>query len=129
MSKTAFSRAKPDLPLSASFARPLCAHPRPSATRTASQKRSLDCFLGNGSWRLSAGRSGRCRRAAEPGEEPLFTDFTASNIGTPANPLLPYYAEGVPDARGYVANPSGKSFVDLGVGGFLANGHPLSNRP
>jgi cytochrome c peroxidase len=32
----------------------------------------------------------------------------------------------VPDARGYLGNPSGKSFVDLGVGGFLANGHPLS---
>jgi cytochrome c peroxidase len=26
------------------------------------------------------------------GEDPLFTDFTASNIGTPAHPLLPYYA-------------------------------------
>jgi cytochrome c peroxidase len=71
-------------------------------------------------------RCNECHRDGGPGEEPLFTDFTASNIGTPANPLLPYYAEGVPDARGYVANPSGKLFVDLGVGGFLANGHPLS---
>jgi cytochrome c peroxidase len=67
-----------------------------------------------------------CHRDGGPGEEPLFTDFTASNIGTPANPTLPYYAEGEPDDRGYVANKSGASFVDFGVGGFLADGHPLS---
>ena len=67
-----------------------------------------------------------CHRDGGPGEDPLFTDFTASNIGTPANSQLPYYAEGVPDGRGYVANKNGASFVDLGVGGFLVNGHPLS---
>jgi cytochrome c peroxidase len=67
-----------------------------------------------------------CHRDGGPGEDPLFTDFTASNIGTPANPLLPYYAEGAPDQRGYVANRNGASFVDFGVGGFLANGHALS---
>src|SRR5262249_40265570 len=67
-----------------------------------------------------------CHRDGGPGEDPLFTDFTASNIGTPANPRLPYYAEGLPDGRGYVANPAGASFVDPGVGGFLAKGHPLS---
>jgi cytochrome c peroxidase len=67
-----------------------------------------------------------CHRDGGPGEDPLFTDFTASNIGTPANPLLPYYAEGAPDQRGYMANRNGASFVDFGVGGFLANGHPLS---
>ncbi|MGJ4942551.1 cytochrome-c peroxidase [Bradyrhizobium sp. HKCCYLS1011] len=67
-----------------------------------------------------------CHRDGGPGEDPLFTDFTASNIGTPANPDLPYYAEDEPDAHGYVANKGGASFVDMGVGGFLANGHPLS---
>jgi cytochrome c peroxidase len=29
-----------------------------------------------------------CHRDGGPGEDPLFTDFTASNIGTPANPML-----------------------------------------
>ena len=67
-----------------------------------------------------------CHRDGGPGEDPLFTDFTASNIGTPANPRLPYYAEGKPDAFGYVANPAGTSFVDGGVGTFLVNGHVLS---
>jgi cytochrome c peroxidase len=67
-----------------------------------------------------------CHRDGGPGEDPLFTDFTASNIGMPANPRLPYYAENRPDAWGYVANPLGSSFVDGGVGSFLSNGHLLS---
>jgi cytochrome c peroxidase len=67
-----------------------------------------------------------CHRDGGPGEDPLLTDFTASNIGIPANPQLPYYTENKPDAYGYVANPKGAAFVDLGVGGFLLNGHPLS---
>jgi cytochrome c peroxidase len=67
-----------------------------------------------------------CHRDGGPGEDPLFTDFTASNIGTPANPRLPYYAENRPDALGYVANPQGRSFVDGGVGTFLSQGHVLS---
>ena len=50
-----------------------------------------------------------------------------SNIGIPANPLLPYYSENRPDALGYVANPAGSAFVDGGVGSFLTKGHQLSN--
>lgn len=72
------------------------------------------------------GQCNNCHRDGGPGEEPLFTDFTASNIGTPANPRLPYYAEQQPDARGYGANPAGSSYVDPGVAGFLAADHLLS---
>jgi cytochrome c peroxidase len=67
-----------------------------------------------------------CHRDGGPGEDPLFTDFTASNIGTPANPRLPYYVEDKPDALGYVANPAGRSFIDGGVSNFLVKGHLLS---
>jgi cytochrome c peroxidase len=67
-----------------------------------------------------------CHRDGGPGEDPLFTDFTASNIGTPANPRLPYYEENQPDAQGYVANPDGSSFIDGGVGRFLTQRHLLS---
>jgi cytochrome c peroxidase len=52
---------------------------------------------------------------------PLFTDFTANNIGLPKNLALPYYCESKPDQFGYTANPLGFNFVDLGVGGFLNN--------
>jgi cytochrome c peroxidase len=67
-----------------------------------------------------------CHRDGGPGEDPLFTDFTASNIGVPPNPRLPYYLEDQPDGLHYTANPAGRSFVDGGVGSFLVKGHPLS---
>jgi cytochrome c peroxidase len=86
---------------------------------TSREQAGYDLFRGKA-------KCNTCHRDGGPGEDPLFTDFTASNIGTPANPRLPYYAEGGPDERGYVANQNGASFVDLGVGGFLARGHPLS---
>ena len=83
---------------------------------------------GKSGYDLFRGKAGcnACHRDGGPGEDPLFTDFTASNIGVPANPRLPYYREDRPDARGYVANPAGSSFVDGGVGSFLSKGHPLS---
>jgi cytochrome c peroxidase len=68
-----------------------------------------------------------CHRDGGPGEDPLFTDFTASNIGTPANPRLPYYAEQGKDALGYVANAAGSAYVDPGVAGFLAERNLLSH--
>ncbi|MGY4432903.1 cytochrome c peroxidase [Bradyrhizobium sp. F1.13.1] len=86
---------------------------------TPQEQQGYDIFRGKA-------KCNDCHRDGGPGEDPLFTDFTASNIGTPANAQLPYYAEDEPDQRGYVANKNGASFVDLGVGGFLANGHPLS---
>src|SRR5258708_2062603 len=45
-------------------------------------------------------------------------DFTASNLGLPRNPALPFYEEDAPDQFGYTANPDGLKFLDLGVGGF-----------
>ncbi len=64
-------------------------------------------------------RCNECHRDGGPGEEPLFTDFTASNLGVPRNPELQYYYEDTSDRRGYRANPSGQFFVDKGVGSFL----------
>jgi cytochrome c peroxidase len=61
-----------------------------------------------------------CHRDGGPGEEPLFTDFTASNLGLPRNPDLPFYWESDPDQFGYAANPEGHKYRDAGVGGFLA---------
>ncbi|HYA07037.1 MAG TPA: cytochrome c peroxidase, partial [Xanthobacteraceae bacterium] len=63
-------------------------------------------------------RCNECHR--DSGESPLFTDFTADNLGVPRNPALPFYAEDRPDAAGYVANRRGAAYVDDGVGEFLA---------
>src|ERR1700730_4483601 len=86
---------------------------------TKQEQEGYDLFRGRA-------RCNNCHRDGGPGEDPLFTDFTASNIGTPAYRQLPFYAQNRPDALGYSANPAGAAFVDLGVGGFLWGGHPLS---
>jgi cytochrome c peroxidase len=77
-------------------------------------------------FRSSITHCNECHRDGGPGEEPLFTDFTASNLGVPKNLDLPFYKEATPDRFGYTANPLGKTFVDLGVGGFLRHGLQLS---
>jgi cytochrome c peroxidase len=64
-------------------------------------------------------RCNECHRDGGPGEEPLFTDFTASNLGVPRNPGLQIYYEGRPDQHGYTPNPAGGAYVDKGVGSFL----------
>jgi cytochrome c peroxidase len=86
---------------------------------TPQEQQGYDLFRGKA-------QCNACHRDGGPGEDPLFTDFTASNIGTPANPRLPYYEENRPDALGYVANAQGSSFVDGGVGSFLNSGRQLS---
>jgi cytochrome c peroxidase len=50
---------------------------------------------------------------------PLFTDFTYVNIGVPLNPRLPNYYETKADSFGFVFNPAGFGFRDLGMGNFL----------
>jgi cytochrome c peroxidase len=71
-------------------------------------------------FRSKATHCNECHRDGGPGEEPLFTDFTASNLGLPPNPGLPFYKENAPDQFGYTANPAGLKYLDPGVGGFLA---------
>jgi cytochrome c peroxidase len=80
-------------------------------------------------FRSSATHCNECHRDGGPGEEPLFTDFTASNLGLPRNSAIPFYRENKPDEFGYAANPSGLKWVDTGVGGFLLNTPRLSGSP
>ena len=76
--------------------------------------------IGYALFRSKATHCNECHRDGGPGEEPLFTDFTASNLGLPANPDLPFYKENSPDKFGYTANPQGIKYLDRGVGGFLS---------
>jgi cytochrome c peroxidase len=78
-------------------------------------------------FRSKATHCNECHRDGGPGEEPLFTDFTASNLGLPANPDLPFYKENSPDKFGYTANSNGIQYLDRGVGGFLSG--PLNSNP
>jgi cytochrome c peroxidase len=73
-------------------------------------------------------RCNECHRDGGPGEEPLFTDFTSSNIGVPRNPALQFFYESSPDRFGYTANSEGPGYVDPGVGGFLLRLKSLSGQ-
>src|SRR5262249_1114641 len=64
-------------------------------------------------------RCNECHRDGGPGEEPLFTDFTASNLGVPRNPGLQIYYEGPPDQHGDSPNPAREGDGDLVLGCFL----------
>jgi cytochrome c peroxidase len=82
---------------------------------TPEEKAGYDLFRGKAS-------CNECHRDDGPGEEPLFTDFTASNLGVPRNTAIPFYQESKPDIFGYIANSLGANFIDTGVGGFLQQG-------
>jgi len=71
-------------------------------------------------------RCNECHRDGGPGEEPLFTDFTASNLGVPANLGLQFYYEGNRESGSYSPNAAGFAFVDPGVGFFLRRLKSLS---
>jgi cytochrome c peroxidase len=73
-------------------------------------------------------RCNECHRDGGPSEEPLFTDFTASNLGVPGNPAVRFYFEAAPDKSGYSANPQGASYTDEGVGYFLRKLKSLSGQ-
>jgi cytochrome c peroxidase len=79
---------------------------------TAQEKLGYELFRGKA-------RCNECHRDGGPGEEPLFTDFTASNLGVPRNPGLQIYYEARPDQRGYSPNAAGGAYVDTGIGNFL----------
>jgi cytochrome c peroxidase len=79
---------------------------------------------------LFRGKAGcnQCHRDGGPGEEPLFTDFTASNLGVPRNPAVQFYFEAKPDEHGYSPNTAGLGYVDMGVGFFLRKLKSLSGQ-
>ncbi len=88
---------------------------------TAEEARGYALFRGKA-------RCNECHRDGGPGEEPLFTDFTASNLGVPRNPALQFYFEATLDQAGYSPNTEGPSYTDAGVGYFLRKLKSLSGQ-
>ena len=91
------------------------------AAFTAQEARGYALFRGKA-------RCNECHRDGGPGEEPLFTDFTSSNLGVPRNPAVQFYFEAAQDKSGYSANPQGASYTDSGVGYFLRKLKSLSGQ-
>jgi cytochrome c peroxidase len=76
---------------------------------TAEEARGLELFGGKA-------RCATCHphQPARNGAPPAFTDFTFENLGLPANPENPFFAD-------REANPKGRDWRDEGLGGFLAS--------
>ena len=53
---------------------------------------------------------------------PLFTCFGSSNLGLPLNPRVALFYETKPDSFGFIPNPFGFGYRDLGLGTFLRSG-------
>lgn len=95
-----------------------------NATLSPDEERGYELFNGKGHCNQChlSGTAERTRdRQTATDVAPLFSDFTANNIGLPKNLALPYYCENKPDQYGYVANPMGFGFTDLGLGGVLSS--------
>lgn len=60
---------------------------------------------------------------------PLFTCFGSANEGLPLNPRDAFYYQTKPDSYGFVANPYGFGYRDLGLGTFLRSGFGSGPNP
>jgi len=102
-----------------------------NATLTGAQHNGYQLFNGKAGCNqchLSGTAVGTTNTQTAADVAPLFSDFTANNIGIPKNLALPYYCESKPDQTGYTANPMGFAYVDLGIGAMLSgtnNPNPL----
>jgi cytochrome c peroxidase len=60
---------------------------------------------------------------------PLFTCFGSANEGLPLNPRDAFYYQTTPDFFGFIANPFGFGYRDLGMGTFLRSGFGAAPNP
>src|SRR6201987_677434 len=60
---------------------------------------------------------------------PLFTCFGSANEGLPLNPMNAFYYQTTPDSFGFIGNPYGFGYRDLGMGTFLRSGFGSGPNP
>jgi cytochrome c peroxidase len=64
-----------------------------------------------------------------PGGAPVFSCFGSANEGLPLNPRVAFFYETTPDSYGFILNPLGFSYRDLGMGTFLRSGFGAAPSP
>jgi cytochrome c peroxidase len=67
-------------------------------------------------------KSGQTDTSAAAQVNHLFTCFGSANEGVPLNPRDAFYYQTKPDSHGFIANPYGFGYRDLGLGTFLRSG-------
>jgi cytochrome c peroxidase len=60
---------------------------------------------------------------------PLFTCFGSANEGVPLNPRNAFYYQTTPDSFGFIGNPLGFGYRELGMGTFLRSGFGSGPNP
>jgi cytochrome c peroxidase len=60
---------------------------------------------------------------------PVFTCFGSANEGLPLNPRNAFYYQTTPDLFGFIGNPLGFGYRDLGMGTFLRSGFGSGPNP
>ena len=98
-------------------------------TMTPDEKAGYDLFRGRGNCnschvdgRATALGHGQTDTGSAAGAIPLFTCFGSANEGVPLNPRVAIFHETKPDSLGFVPNPDGFAYRDLGMGTFLRGG-------
>jgi cytochrome c peroxidase len=74
-------------------------------------------------------KSGQTDTSAAAQVNPLFTCFGSANEGVPLNPRDAFYYQTKPDSYGFIANPYGFGYRDLGLGTFLRSGFGSGPNP
>jgi cytochrome c peroxidase len=65
----------------------------------------------------------------EASVQPRFTCFGSANEGLPLNPANAFYYQTTPDFFGFIGNPFGFGYRDLGMGTFLRSGFGAAPNP
>jgi cytochrome c peroxidase len=72
---------------------------------------------------------GQMDSGAAADTRPLFTCFGYANLGLPLNPRVALFYQTVPDRLGFIPNPYGFGYRDLGLGAFLRSGFGAAPSP
>src|SRR5258708_30787903 len=72
--------------------------------------------------RGTAWTAGQRDNAMAASVTPLFTCFGSANEGLPLNPRNAFFYQTTPDYLGFIGNPFGFGYRDLGLGTFLRSG-------
>jgi cytochrome c peroxidase len=100
-----------------------------TTTLTADEMAGFELFNGKGNCnschvdgRGTTLKSGQTDTSTAALVNPLFTCFGSANEGVPLNPRDAFYYQTKPDSYGFIANPYGFGYRDLGLGTFLRSG-------
>jgi cytochrome c peroxidase len=100
-------------------------------TLTAEEMAGYDLFRGKANCNSCHldGRATGADTSAAADVAPLFTCFGYANLGLPLNPRVALYYQTTPDPFGFMPNPFGFAFRDLGLGTSLRSGPGSAPNP